>query len=267
MRTDASTYRTSTPTRRLPRTVQSVDRAAALLKASRPLRRRRRRAGAGRPLRHQPQHRLAAAVDAGGARAGRARPGSRSATRSATPRSSSRRQPSTTRSPAACARSSSGWRGHRRDRHACRGAALQPRLRRPGRPARAASAPTGWAGRSRCTPRPPARCSWPGCPTRSGGRAARRARALHRRTRSPTAAELEPELSQIRRDGYGICLGRVRGVLQRRVRGGARLARPAGGDRQRVGAQPARHARSGCPRWAARRCARRTRCRRVAARE
>ena len=145
------------------------------------------RAGARPALRRQPQHRLAAARNAGGARARRARRRDRGATRSATRPSSSRRRRITTRSPDACGRCSSA---------------------RPRPPARSSRSPSPSASdsstsirqirRARLTgldepPHPAARDvvgqGLPGLAARgrAGRRAAGHARALHLRTRSSTA--------------------------------------------------------------------------------
>ena len=116
--------------------VQSVDRAVALLKAIAAGADAGHGGRAGAGLRHQPQHGLAAAVDAGGERAGRARPAD-PALRGRLRRVPGRvgRRGRRHRAPAAPDPRARG-RGDGRDRDAGRRPALQPRLRRPGRSAR-----------------------------------------------------------------------------------------------------------------------------------
>ena len=189
-------------------TVQSVDRAALLLKAD------RRPLPSRRPPGSWPAAAASTAAPPGGCCRRWRRTGWSSATR---PRSATgrlrgdpdrRRPPTTTRSPAACARSSSGWRRDRRDRDAGRRPPVQPRLRRPGRPAQAAQpqldGPADPAARHLLGQ------GVPGLAARARSARSvlpRELEAIHRRRRSPTAAELEPSCREIRRDGYGGCLG------------------------------------------------------------
>ena len=208
-------------------TIQSVDRAALLIKAIADSRHRPTVVELADRLRPEPQHGVAAARDARRARPDRARPD----------------QPAL--QPRLRVPAHRGGRGARPARAAARpvlerlaretGEAtnlavakrFQPRLRRPGRPA-------ADHGAELVRPRRAAACDLDrqGVPRvltpeeRASG-AAGAARAVHARRRSPTGGRSTRSSPQVRRDGLRDLRRRARGVALRRFGAGAPPSRDA----------------------------------------